>query len=908
MPIPEGFQRADLIPSRVTPFVSDPEPDAEQPTPETQPNKIRVNIVSPTLLMGGAENMARLLADGLRCEGYMVGLFDASADEYVELGSCTPGCFLPDCDVTIWWGRVFQDKPPGSIYVVHSPGGAVPGDLEHCAEQGLIDHVVAVSQETKEMAEALGLPATRIWNGVEEGSRRWSSASRSRPEDTFVIGSIGRYAPEKGLIRMVEALALLPDNVRLQFYGAGPVKDAILEAARQLGVDHRVDLGGVVQDVSRAMMGFDCLLNASDFEGFPLVAAEAALCSVPLVHTGTGDLDHVFMDGHRGLQVRPEPHSIAAGIMRLAERPGLGPDLCEAAHDFALRHLTVTTMTQRYAAVIEDVARDLTSQVTAFLITSGEPSTDRCREALEAQTVKVRIEEISGVSPMHRAFQQMIDRCETPYYIQVDADMILQPGAIKALYDGIEEVGNDCAQFAGYLWGDVEEESLQGVKIYRHGVTVDHPYQDSVSCEWGHNEALREAGYYTVAQSPRPKTQEECFGVHEVLQSDDIAFRRGKRLMEKYRRSPGDMAFFAGLPRRIKKRIRLHPSRPLLAFWNGLIAGLTGPMPEDTEMDTSILDPDIRRLNWLLGRASAGPQELTLCLTSRCNHRCSFCRTTISGESDVPDVTPELVTRILAAHPTVTSVCLAGFGEPMMSPHLHDLMQVLGDHGCTIGMVTNGSLLPEGKGGIHSLLKGWGLSYVNVSLNAATREQHEEITGARTWPKVINGIKASVAAGLPTFLSMVATRNTLHRIPAFIALANDLVVEGVHIHNLLPHGDHDDPEFLNQVITTDSHEALADLEQYKGLSGADIVRTWPVPIDLNPDNCPRLCQSPFVSVGIDGNGHSTPCRRVLPPSPELGGLHRHTWINRDFAVYRGAMLGDFPLPPECTRCFGAWSQ
>ena len=36
---------------------------------------------------------------------------------------------------------------------------------------------------------------------------------------------------------------------------------------------------------------------------------------------------------------------------------------------------------------------------------------------------------------MSKALQEMINRCKTKYYVEVDEDMILQPNAIELLYN-----------------------------------------------------------------------------------------------------------------------------------------------------------------------------------------------------------------------------------------------------------------------------------------------------------------------------------------------------------------------------------------------------------------------------------------------------------------------------------------
>ena len=261
-------------------------------------------------------------------------------------------------------------------------------------------------------------------------------------------------------------------------------------------------------------------------------------------------------------------------------------------------------------------------------------------------------------------------------------------------------------------------------------------------------------------------------------------------------------------------------------------------------------------------------------------------------------MSPTLVQRVLHVHPTIRSVLLCGFGEPLLYPDMEEVMAICREHGSEVQMVSNGSLMARHAQG----LLDWGMKEVTISLNAATAETHFAVADCDTWDAVMYGLKELRGVGLPFRLSMVVCKESILEVPDFIRLAAEVGASGVHLHNLLPHGQ---PDFLDEVITCEDAAELARLEEFKQLPGAELVRTWPVPIG---GPCPRLCESPFVSIGVDGLGNLTPCRRVLPPHERFGSLHANNWIGEDFQRYRGVMLGDHDLPVECRFCFGAWSQ
>ena len=258
------------------------------------------------------------------------------------------------------------------------------------------------------------------------------------------------------------------------------------------------------------------------------------------------------------------------------------------------------------------------------------------------------------------------------------------------------------------------------------------------------------------------------------------------------------------------------------------------------------------------------------------------------------------VAKYLKQYPSIRSCCIAGFGEPLMNPQLLPIIDTLQSAKIITGLVTNGSFLskhvPE--------LARRKLVYLSVSLNAATEEEHRAVTATVTWDSVIEGIKAALKAGINAGISFVCSKRNLSRIPAMLQLGLDLGVKFIHLVNILPHGD---PDFLTKVITVHNRDALKEIQTAKSLPGAHLVQCWPEPINLVQAN-PRRCNSPFVSIGVDGKGFVTGCRRVHGPDGKHGHMDcAKLWEEgQHFVELRMALNGDRPLPKSCLLCFGNW--
>ena len=549
--------------------------------------------------------------------------------------------------------------------------------------------------------------------------------------------------------------------------------------------------------------------------------------------------------------------------------------------------------------------KSFSSRLTVFLISSGEPSRDECRRRLLAQDVRFRLEEIANVTPMDRAFQNMLDRCKTDLYVQVDADMLLEPWAIRRLVEEIDRQPADVALFVGWLWGDSEERPIQGVKIYRHAITRRFPYVSSLSCEMPQITAMKEAGFSFASQS-QPTDRVECYGMHYSLQSPEMAFVRQQRLAHKFRTRPY-MSWWTNQPKKLRDRWIKDPTPINEAAIMGALAGLAGPMPTEKESDASLPNQDFRRAMLTMGSWCQGPVGLNLFVTDKCNAHCPHCWLTGHPSEDPQELSSLLVESMLDTFPTVRNVCLAGFGEPLMHQGLGKIIAVCHDRDRPLftGIITNGLLLKKRMAEMNT----WDLrgsnGQISVSLNATTAEEHSATQGGTdAWKLVLDGIREAIALGMTVGASYICTRQNAARIPALIELAQQLGLKFLDLPNLLPHNGVNE-EFRSSVLTVQSPE-LEILGEARNLPGADLVRHWTTPIDLTVEP-PRKCDSPFTAIGVNCKGYVTGCRRMSCGEFKCHYTRKDLWNDLEYSSLRLAMCGDRPLPEQCKACFGCWS-
>ncbi len=238
--------------------------------------------------------------------------------------------------------------------------------------------------------------------------------------------------------------------------------------------------------------------------------------------------------------------------------------------------------------------RDLSERLTVFVTTVGDDvNYHDCLAHLQRQTVRFRLETIPFVGPLSSALQVMLDRCETPYYVQVDEDMLLFPHALEALVENIEAAPPATALVCAGLWDCDVGHPINGVKIYRHSIVRQFPYENTFSCEKTQLKKIQEAGYETLLLPLRDRSA--CLGEHGKHYTPGTIFARWRRLFHKHRRC-GYPAWVEPWPALLLERY-LSTQEPLhLYALLGAVAGIVGDLPPDREMDFREGCPDFERL------------------------------------------------------------------------------------------------------------------------------------------------------------------------------------------------------------------------------------------------------------------------------------------------------------------------
>lgn len=160
--------------------------------------------------------------------------------------------------------------------------------------------------------------------------------------NSFALLSVGDLIPRKNQVAIIEAMAQLPKNVKLNICGYGPEEEKLRRTARELGVCDRVALRGFRDDIDEIMAASDALVFPSVHEGLPVTVMEAMASGLPVIAGAIRGIYPDLLRGHESgivLEAIDGP-SIANSVRELMADAKLGSELARRAHD-SVKHFSL---------------------------------------------------------------------------------------------------------------------------------------------------------------------------------------------------------------------------------------------------------------------------------------------------------------------------------------------------------------------------------------------------------------------------------------------------------------------------------------------------------------------------------------------------------------------------------------
>lgn len=234
----------------------------------------------------------------------------------------------------------------------------------------LCDHVIAPSQSVAALLQQRGVtsPITVVPTGVDVdrfGKKAGKKFRQSQgiPDDAFVVGHIGRLAPEKNLMFLTEAVAeFLKARPEAWFLvaGSGPLEEAMKAHFGEAGVLERVRFPGILKgkDLVNAYGSMDVFVFASQSETQGIVLVEAMAAGVPVVAVDANGVREVVADGVNGRKISIQDRDLfGSALIWIADMPPEARKTLSRNARKTSRGLSTANSAQKLAAVYGSVIK-----------------------------------------------------------------------------------------------------------------------------------------------------------------------------------------------------------------------------------------------------------------------------------------------------------------------------------------------------------------------------------------------------------------------------------------------------------------------------------------------------------------------------------------------------------------------
>lgn len=262
------------------------------------------------------------------------------------------------------------------------------------------------------------------------------------------------------------------------------------------------------------------------------------------------------------------------------------------------------------------------------------------------------------------------------------------------------------------------------------------------------------------------------------------------------------------------------------------------------------------------------PRRVHLELTNRCNSECATCARTAAPPPE-RDLTVAEVARLVDDLPALQSAALQVNGEPLLYRELGAIIRLLRERCVAVELNTNGIAL---EGDRAAELLAAAPDRLNVSIDGATPATYARLRGVDAFHRVVANVadflrlRGPAPASPRVSIWMVATRTTLHELPALVELAARIRADEVFVQRLVVFGAGaaTEAESVHGQLTPEDRDLLASASARAARLGIALAAsggfTPAVMLTPEADSEPwRHCRRPAESTAILADGTVVPC-------------------------------------------------
>ncbi len=214
----------------------------------------------------------------------------------LNLCSCLARILQPRVRLLLW-----EHSPPSRSK--NSPAWlyAISASLLYPCARKVVAVSTGVYNDISQWTFGLQRQLVVIFNPITPPAQHLLSLRKS--SDVKQVLWVGRMDEPKNPGLMLEAFALVPlaCNAKLVFVGDGPLRPALEQRSKDLGMELCVSFLGYQANPYSVMTASDLLVVSSDREGLPSVIVEAMYCGLRVVSTDcTAGVTDILLDNRYG--------------------------------------------------------------------------------------------------------------------------------------------------------------------------------------------------------------------------------------------------------------------------------------------------------------------------------------------------------------------------------------------------------------------------------------------------------------------------------------------------------------------------------------------------------------------------------------------------------------------------------
>ncbi|MBS5938018.1 glycosyltransferase [Clostridium sp.] len=159
------------------------------------------------------------------------------------------------------------------------------------------DYIISVGEKLKEVIGTYSNRRVEVIPNIVDVER--FSINRSKEDDNFTFISISHLKENKNIdltLKALKEVIKVYDNIRLIVVGDGPEKESLINIAKELMIDTKIDFIGAVsrENLNNIINKADAFVLPSKYETFGIAYIEALACGLPIITSKCGGPEDFF--------------------------------------------------------------------------------------------------------------------------------------------------------------------------------------------------------------------------------------------------------------------------------------------------------------------------------------------------------------------------------------------------------------------------------------------------------------------------------------------------------------------------------------------------------------------------------------------------------------------------------------